>query len=83
MKIGSEDNSLIIENDPQTNQLVVCGLGELHLEIIRDRLLATGINVKMGNLRIGYRESILKKIKRKLKLKKVVAKEEQKFELEI
>lgn len=82
-KIGSEDNSLIIENDAQTGQLVVSGLGELHLEIIRDRLIAAGISVRMGNLRIGYLESILNRTKRKLKLKRAVGKEEQKFELEV
>ena len=72
---------MLIENDPQTRQLVVSGLGELHLEIVRDRLLDMGINVKMGNLRIGYMESFADKVRKTFRMKKLVSKDEQDFEL--
>jgi translation elongation factor EF-G len=33
-------------------------LGELHLEIVRDKLIEDGLKVKLGNLKISYKETI-------------------------
>ena len=54
-----EDNSLRIEENKETSQLIVSGLGELHLEVFRDRLLSEfGLKIKLGKMRVTYRESI-------------------------
>lgn len=55
-----EDPSLSISTDPESGQTHLAGMGELHLEIARDRLL-TDFKAKatMGQIEIGYREAIL------------------------
>ncbi|KAL4428899.1 hypothetical protein ABPG74_001386 [Tetrahymena malaccensis] len=57
--ICREDNSLLVKDDNETGQIIVQGLGELHLEILRDRL-ETEFNLptKLGKMRVTYRESI-------------------------
>lgn len=55
---------------------MVSGLGELHLEIVRDRLVEAGIPTKMGKLRIGYRETFDEKIKKRLKFARTVNKQD-------
>jgi len=47
----------------------VSGLGELHLEVVKDKLIEEGIDVKLGTLKIGYRETIREPIKKSLKLR--------------
>jgi len=55
--LGREDPSLRITNDAETGQTVLGGMGELHLEIIKDRMLSTyKVEVDLGKLQIAYRE---------------------------
>ncbi|KAJ1723233.1 Ribosome-releasing factor 2, mitochondrial, partial [Coemansia biformis] len=52
-----EDPSLRIAYDPETGQTLLSGMGELHLEIIRDRLLSDmKIRASFGTMRVSYRE---------------------------
>lgn len=55
-----EDPSLHVTQDEDTGQTLLSGMGELHLEIARDRLV-NDLKAKatMGNIEIGYRETIL------------------------
>lgn len=55
-----EDPSLHVTQDEDTGQTLLSGMGELHLEIARDRLV-TDLKAKasMGPIEIGYRETIL------------------------
>ena len=55
-----EDPSLHVAQDEDTGQTLLSGMGELHLEIARDRLV-NDLNAKatMGTIEIGYRETIL------------------------
>lgn len=62
---------------------MVSGLGELHLEIIRDRITEAGVKVLMGKLRIGYRESLNDKVKKSLRFSKQINKQDFWFELEL
>ena len=50
-----EDNSLIFREDFETSQYLLSGLGELHLEVVKDKIIEEGIDVKLGTLKIGYR----------------------------
>lgn len=55
-----EDPSLHVTQDEDTGQILLSGMGELHLEIARDRLV-NDLKAKatMGQIEIGYRETIL------------------------
>ncbi|XP_071844471.1 ribosome-releasing factor 2, mitochondrial-like isoform X2 [Apostichopus japonicus] len=54
-----EDPSLHVRTDPDTGQTVLSGMGELHLEIIRDRIQKEyRIEAELGPLQIAYRECI-------------------------
>ncbi|NXM73738.1 RRF2M factor, partial [Serilophus lunatus] len=55
-----EDPSLKVKPDPETGQTILCGMGELHIEIIHDRIKREyGIETYLGPLQIAYRETIL------------------------
>ncbi|XP_065406180.1 ribosome-releasing factor 2, mitochondrial isoform X6 [Chrysemys picta bellii] len=55
-----EDPSLKVKIDPDTGQTILCGMGELHIEIIHDRIKREyGIETYLGPLQIAYRETIL------------------------
>uniref|UniRef100_A0A3B4Y774 Elongation factor G2 n=1 Tax=Seriola lalandi dorsalis TaxID=1841481 RepID=A0A3B4Y774_SERLL len=55
-----EDPSLKVRVDPDSGQTVLCGMGELHIEIIHDRIRREyGIKTHLGPLQVAYRETIL------------------------
>ncbi|NXN22749.1 RRF2M factor, partial [Nycticryphes semicollaris] len=55
-----EDPSLKVKLDPDTGQTILCGMGELHIEIIHDRIKREyGIETYLGPLQIAYRETIV------------------------
>jgi elongation factor G len=55
-----EDPSLHITVDEESRQMLLSGMGELHLEIARDRLVNDfKAKASMGNIEIGYRECVL------------------------
>lgn len=58
-KLASEDPTLKIRYDDETAQTIISGMGELHLEIIIDRLIREfNTNVNIGKPRVVYRETI-------------------------
>ena len=61
-KLSDEDPTFRYKTDPETSQTIISGMGELHLEIIADRLLrefAVGANI--GKPQVAYKETIAKK----------------------
>ncbi|KAL6096618.1 gfm2 [Pungitius sinensis] len=55
-----EDPSLKVRVDPDSGQTVLCGMGELHIEIVHDRIRREyGVETQLGPLQVAYRESIL------------------------
>ncbi|KAM5193708.1 ribosome-releasing factor 2, mitochondrial [Mantella aurantiaca] len=55
-----EDPSLKVKIDPDSGQMILCGMGELHIEIIHDRIRREyGLETYLGPLQIAYRETIL------------------------
>ncbi|XP_075447739.1 ribosome-releasing factor 2, mitochondrial [Ascaphus truei] len=55
-----EDPSLKVKMDPDSGQTILCGMGELHIEIIHDRIRREfGLKTHLGPLQIAYRETIL------------------------
>ncbi len=58
-KLAEEDPTFRIETDNETGQTLISGMGELHLEIIVDRLLREfKVQAKVGNPQVSYREAI-------------------------
>ena len=58
-KLATEDPSFKVRTDSETGQTVISGMGELHLEIIVDRLLREfKVSAKIGTPRVAYRETI-------------------------
>ncbi|MCF8462470.1 MAG: elongation factor G [Rickettsiaceae bacterium] len=58
-KLAAEDPSLKVATDPETGQTTIKGMGELHLEIIVDRMLREfKVEAAVGEPRVAYRETI-------------------------
>ncbi|XP_064232120.1 ribosome-releasing factor 2, mitochondrial isoform X1 [Aotus nancymaae] len=54
-----EDPSLKVRLDPDSGQTILCGMGELHIEIIHDRIKREyGLETYLGPLQVAYRETI-------------------------
>lgn len=57
-KLAREDPTFDVKNDPETGQLIVSGMGELHLEVIKHRLLEVfGVDANVGEPRVAYKET--------------------------
>ncbi len=60
-KLGQEDPTFRMHTDAETNQTLISGMGELHLEIIVDRMMREfGVQANVGRPQVAYRETILK-----------------------
>jgi elongation factor G len=58
-KLASEDPSFRVRTDPESGQTLIAGMGELHLEIIVDRLLREfKVEANVGKPQVAYRETI-------------------------
>jgi elongation factor G len=63
-KLAEEDPTFRVRSDENTGQTVIAGMGELHLDIIVDRLLREfRVQANVGAPRVAYRESITKPVK--------------------
>jgi elongation factor G len=63
IKLSEEDPTFRVETDPETSQTKISGMGELHLEIIVDRLKREfGVNAHVGAPQVAYRETIMKAV---------------------
>ncbi len=59
MKLAEEDPTFRVNNDEETGQTIIAGMGELHLEIIVDRLLREfKVDANVGRPQVAYRETI-------------------------
>jgi elongation factor G len=58
-RLASEDPSFKVSTDQETGQTIISGMGELHLEIIVDRLKREfGVDANVGRPQVAYRETI-------------------------
>jgi elongation factor G len=60
-KLAQEDPTFRVMTDPETGQTILSGMGELHLEIIVDRMMREfGVVANVGKPQVAYRETIRK-----------------------
>jgi elongation factor G len=63
MKLAEEDPTFRVRTDEETGQTIIAGMGELHLEIIVDRLLREfKVDANVGRPQVAYREGITKAV---------------------
>ncbi len=71
MKLAKEDPSLKLSVDKESGQTIIAGMGELHLDIIKQRLFREfGVDTTVGKPQVAYRETILGKAEAECKYAK-------------
>ncbi len=67
-KLAEEDPTFRVHTDQETGQTIISGMGELHLEIIVDRLMREfKVEANVGNPQVAYKETIRKAVKSEMK----------------
>jgi elongation factor G len=62
-RLAEEDPTFRVRSDEETNQTIIAGMGELHLEIIVDRMKREfNVQANVGKPQVAYRETIRKKV---------------------
>ena len=70
-KLAEEDPTFRTYTDEETGQTIIAGMGELHLEIIVDRLLREfKVEANVGNPQVAYKETILSRVDHECKYKR-------------
>ena len=60
-KLAQEDPTFKVNTDPDSGQTIIAGMGELHLEILVDRMMREfGVQANVGKPQVAYRETIRK-----------------------
>jgi elongation factor G len=62
-KLSEEDPTFRVRSDESTGQTIIAGMGELHLDVLVDRMLREfRVQANVGKPRVAYRESITRKV---------------------
>ena len=70
-KLAAEDPSFRVSTDEETGQTIISGMGELHLEILVDRMKREfKVEAEVGAPQVSYRETIRKEVKKEYKYAK-------------
>ena len=68
-KLAQEDPSFRVHTDEESGQTIISGMGELHLEIIVDRMKREfSVEANVGKPQVAYRETIRKPLNKKVNL---------------
>jgi elongation factor G len=64
-RLSEEDPTFRVRSDEETGQTIIAGMGELHLEIIVDRLMREfNVNANVGRPQVAYRETVGKRVEK-------------------
>ena len=64
-KLADEDPTFQVRSDPETGQTLISGMGELHLEVLVDRMLREfRVQARVGKPQVAYRESITQPVEK-------------------
>ena len=64
-RLAEEDPTFRVQSDPETGQTVISGMGELHLDILVDRMLREfKVGANVGRPRVAYRETITRPVEK-------------------
>jgi len=67
-KLAEEDPTFRVHTDPETGQTIIGGMGELHLDIIVDRMMREfKVEANVGNPQVSYKETIRKAVRSEMK----------------
>ena len=70
-KLSEEDPTFTVQSDPDTGQTIISGMGELHLDIIVDRLRREfGVEINQGAPQVNYKEAVTKSVQHREVFKK-------------
>jgi len=73
-RLAMEDPTFKVKTDPDTGQIIISGMGELHIEVLTTRLVKEwNVDVNIGKPQVAYRETILKSAKSESKFQKIIA----------
>ena len=63
-RLQKDDPTFDVHEDPETGQTIISGMGELHLEVLKNRMLRDfGIDANVGSPRVSYRQTVRKRAK--------------------
>ena len=63
--LSEEDPTFRVQSDEETGQTVISGMGELHLEVLVDRMLREfSVDANVGKPQVAYRETVRKKVEK-------------------
>ncbi|MGW4531660.1 elongation factor G [Nocardia sp. NPDC004340] len=63
-RLAEEDPSLTVRTDPESGQTLLAGLGELHLEVVVEKLRRDrGLSVTVGRPQVAYRETVVRGVR--------------------
>lgn len=66
--LAEEDPTFEFKTDPETGQMVISGMGELHIEVLIDRLVREfKVNANVGKPQVAYRETITERVVSEIK----------------
>jgi elongation factor G len=64
-KLSEEDPTFVVHTDEETGQTIIAGMGELHLEVLVDRMLREfKVQARVGRPQVAYRESITRPVEK-------------------
>jgi elongation factor G len=73
-RLAREDPTFMVKSDEETGQIIISGMGELHLEVLTQRLLKEfRVDANVGKPQVAYRETILKKARAEVMFHRQIA----------
>jgi elongation factor G len=64
-KLAEEDPTFVVKMDDETGQTIISGMGELHLEVLVDRMMREfNVQARVGRPQVAYRETITRPVER-------------------